>query len=139
MKAVPITPATLEVARRVMWFEPPEEALASPARLVAYAMAYARRQGRCGGSDRAQLVALTAHRSSLRMTCDGRDAPRRSRPGSSAGSQIRTRCGVARAKSGSQNTDQATKSKRRGSDLVLTAVFEGREAARGILNYLGVG
>jgi len=26
----------------------------------------------------------------------------------------------------------------RGSDLVVTAVFEGREAARGILNYLGV-
>jgi glutamate synthase (NADPH/NADH) small chain len=24
----------------------------------------------------------------------------------------------------------------RGSDLVVTAVFEGREAARGILNYL---
>jgi glutamate synthase (NADPH/NADH) small chain len=27
----------------------------------------------------------------------------------------------------------------RGSDLVVTAVFEGREAGRGILNYLGVG
>jgi glutamate synthase (NADPH/NADH) small chain len=27
----------------------------------------------------------------------------------------------------------------RGSDLVVTAVFEGREAAKGILNYLGVG
>ena len=27
----------------------------------------------------------------------------------------------------------------RGSDLVVTAVFEGREAARGILGYLGVG
>ena len=27
----------------------------------------------------------------------------------------------------------------RGSDLVVTAVFEGREAARGILDYLGVG
>jgi glutamate synthase (NADPH/NADH) small chain len=26
----------------------------------------------------------------------------------------------------------------RGSDLVVTAVFEGREAARGILGYLGV-
>jgi glutamate synthase (NADPH/NADH) small chain len=26
----------------------------------------------------------------------------------------------------------------RGSDLVVTAVFEGREAARGIVNYLGV-
>ena len=27
----------------------------------------------------------------------------------------------------------------RGSDLVVTAVFEGREAAQGILGYLGVG
>ena len=27
----------------------------------------------------------------------------------------------------------------RGADLVVTAVFEGREAARGILNYLRVG
>jgi len=27
----------------------------------------------------------------------------------------------------------------RGADLVVTAVFEGREAAKGILNYLGVG
>jgi glutamate synthase (NADPH/NADH) small chain len=27
----------------------------------------------------------------------------------------------------------------RGSDLVVTAVFEGREAAKGILGYLGVG
>jgi glutamate synthase (NADPH/NADH) small chain len=27
----------------------------------------------------------------------------------------------------------------RGSDLVVTAVFEGREAAKGILNHLGVG
>jgi len=27
----------------------------------------------------------------------------------------------------------------RGSDLVVTAVFEGREAAKGILRHLGVG
>jgi len=27
----------------------------------------------------------------------------------------------------------------RGSDLVVTAVFEGREAAKGILGYLGLG
>ncbi len=26
----------------------------------------------------------------------------------------------------------------RGSDLVVTAVFEGREAAKGILDYLGI-
>ena len=41
MKAIPITPALLEVARRVMWFEPPEKALARPERFVAYAMTYA--------------------------------------------------------------------------------------------------
>ena len=44
MKAIPITPATLEVARRVIWFEPPEKALAGPARFVAYAMTYARHE-----------------------------------------------------------------------------------------------
>ena len=53
--------------------------------------------------------------------------------------RIRRRCAVARGKSGSQNTDQRRESEKRGSDLVVTAVFEGREAARGILNYLGVG
>lgn len=33
--------ALLAVARRVVWFEPPEEALARPERFIAYAMRYA--------------------------------------------------------------------------------------------------
>ena len=41
MNAIPITPETLNIARRVIWFEPPEKALADPIRLMAYAMAYA--------------------------------------------------------------------------------------------------
>jgi hypothetical protein len=44
MNAIPVTPATLEIARRVMWFEPPEKALAHPARFLAYAMTYARHE-----------------------------------------------------------------------------------------------
>lgn len=121
MNAIPITPATLEVARRIMWFEPPEKALARPTRFLAYAMTYAwhedmrvirrylsdddfrealdcappgiidprswaywnSKMGRyphrhcpSGGSG---VLALTARRSSQRMTCDGRVAPRGSR------------------------------------------------------------
>ena len=30
MKSIPLTPATLDVARRVIWFEPPEQALSDP-------------------------------------------------------------------------------------------------------------
>jgi hypothetical protein len=44
MNAIPITPLTLEVARRVLWFEPPERALARPTRFIAYAMTYARHE-----------------------------------------------------------------------------------------------
>jgi len=44
VKAIPITPLTLEVARRIIWFEPPETALARPARFMAYAMTYARHE-----------------------------------------------------------------------------------------------
>lgn len=40
MKDLPRTPAMLAVARRVVWFEPPETALADPARFLAYAMSY---------------------------------------------------------------------------------------------------
>jgi hypothetical protein len=42
MKKIPVTPETAELARRVIWFEPPHEALALPARFLAYAMTYAR-------------------------------------------------------------------------------------------------
>ena len=44
MNAIPLNPATLEVARRIMWFEPPEKALARPTRFLAYAMTYARHE-----------------------------------------------------------------------------------------------
>lgn len=40
MKALPRTPSLLAVARRVVWFEPPEVALAEPVRFLAYAMTY---------------------------------------------------------------------------------------------------
>jgi hypothetical protein len=35
---LPLTPQLLAVARRVIWFEPPEQALADPVRFMAYAM-----------------------------------------------------------------------------------------------------
>jgi hypothetical protein len=44
MKAIPITPLTLDLARRIIWFEPPDRALADPIRFMAYAMTYARHE-----------------------------------------------------------------------------------------------
>ena len=44
MKVIPVTPITLELARRVIWFEPPEQALSDPIRFMAYAMTYARHE-----------------------------------------------------------------------------------------------
>lgn len=44
MKAIPITPLTLDVARRIIWFEPPDHALADPIRFMTYAMTYARHE-----------------------------------------------------------------------------------------------
>lgn len=41
MKAIPLVPETEAVARRLVWFETPEEALADPVRFMAYAMARA--------------------------------------------------------------------------------------------------
>jgi hypothetical protein len=41
MKPIPLNPETEPVARRVVWFESPEEALADPVRFMAYAMARA--------------------------------------------------------------------------------------------------
>ena len=41
MRPIPVTPQTAEVARRVIWFEEPEKALADPVRFMAYAMTYA--------------------------------------------------------------------------------------------------
>jgi hypothetical protein len=44
MRPIPVTPQTLEVARRVIWFEDPEKALADPVKFMAYAMTYARHE-----------------------------------------------------------------------------------------------
>jgi hypothetical protein len=41
MKAIPLTAEMEPVARRIVWFESPEEALADPVRFMAYAMARA--------------------------------------------------------------------------------------------------
>jgi len=41
MKSIPLNPETETVARRLVWFESPEEALADPVRFLAYAMARA--------------------------------------------------------------------------------------------------
>jgi hypothetical protein len=40
VKQLPRTPALLAVARRVIWFEPAEEALNDPARFLAHVMTY---------------------------------------------------------------------------------------------------
>jgi len=42
MNPIPVTPLTLDLARRIIWFEPPEVALSDPIRFMAYAMTYAR-------------------------------------------------------------------------------------------------
>ena len=41
MKTIPVTPETEVMARRLIWFEEPKEALADPFRLAAYAFARA--------------------------------------------------------------------------------------------------
>jgi len=41
MKAIPLTAETEMIARRIVWFESPVQALADPVRLMAYAMTYA--------------------------------------------------------------------------------------------------
>lgn len=40
MNAIKLTPDIAAVARRVIWFEPPEQAIADPIRFLAYAMTY---------------------------------------------------------------------------------------------------
>jgi hypothetical protein len=40
MKALPATPELLKVARRVVWFKEPEEALADPIHFLAHLMTY---------------------------------------------------------------------------------------------------
>jgi hypothetical protein len=41
MKTIPLTPDTEALARRLIWFEPPSEALSDTFRFVAYAFARA--------------------------------------------------------------------------------------------------
>ena len=41
MNALPLNAAFKDIAKRVIWFEPPEQSLRNPVRFVAYAMAYA--------------------------------------------------------------------------------------------------
>lgn len=41
MKPIPLNPETEAIARRVVWFEEPPDALADPVRFVAYAMRHA--------------------------------------------------------------------------------------------------
>jgi hypothetical protein len=40
VKALPVTPELLAVARRVMWFEEPERALAQPVQFLAHVMVF---------------------------------------------------------------------------------------------------
>ena len=40
MKALPTTPELLRVARRVIWFEEPERALADPVQFLAHVMVF---------------------------------------------------------------------------------------------------
>jgi hypothetical protein len=44
MKPIPATAQILGVVPRIIWFEPPERALADPVRFMAYAMTYARHE-----------------------------------------------------------------------------------------------
>ena len=44
MKPIPATVQMLGVVPRIIWFEPPERALADPVRFMAYAMTYARHE-----------------------------------------------------------------------------------------------
>lgn len=43
MKPIPLNPETEAIARRVVWFEEPAEALEDPIRFMAYAMKHATR------------------------------------------------------------------------------------------------
>jgi hypothetical protein len=44
---IPLTAETAAIAKRVIWFEPPAQALADPVRFLAYAMTYARHEDLC--------------------------------------------------------------------------------------------
>lgn len=40
MKPIPLTPEVEAIAKRIVWFEPPEQAVADPIRFLAFAMTY---------------------------------------------------------------------------------------------------
>ena len=40
MTPLPLTPQVQDVARRVIWFQPPQHAIADPVRFAAYALTY---------------------------------------------------------------------------------------------------
>ncbi|MBV8568370.1 MAG: hypothetical protein JO366_20850 [Methylobacteriaceae bacterium] len=44
MRPIPLTPDMERVARRVIWFEPPAQAIADPIRFMAYAAAHAQHE-----------------------------------------------------------------------------------------------
>jgi hypothetical protein len=44
VKPIPVSARMLRIARRVVWLEDPEKALAAPIRFLAYAMTYARHE-----------------------------------------------------------------------------------------------
>lgn len=44
MKPLPLTPQFQQLARRIVWFEPAQQAMADPIRFLAYAFTYARHE-----------------------------------------------------------------------------------------------
>ena len=68
MIVFPLTDRMMQIAARIVWFEPPEKALADPVRFMAYAMRYATPE---------DMSALRAHVSDD----DFRDAIDRAPPG----------------------------------------------------------
>ena len=61
---LPLTPELRDIARRIVWFEPPEKALSNPTRFMAYAFRYA---------THADMTILRHHLSNdeLRQALDG--------------------------------------------------------------------
>jgi hypothetical protein len=56
VRPIPRTPEIEAVAKRVVWFEPPEQAIADPIRFLAYAMTY---------GDHADMTLIREHISDL--------------------------------------------------------------------------
>ena len=56
MKPIPLTAETEALARRLVWFEEPAEALADPVRFMAYALEYATHEDMKALRDHARLT-----------------------------------------------------------------------------------